>query len=141
LASPSFQQPLDYDTNANSVVRMTAGEVRRRLTQYHVKAAPDDEPIIELPQGSCVPGFHFQEDNEVAVAAPSVLEITAAWHRSDSAFSEHARTSERVLEHRPTQLEKGNYEIVLSSDQVNGLANPPKVIAVYFWLTGAVCLA
>jgi len=52
-----FQQPLDYDTNANSVVRVTAGDVRRRLAQYYIEANAGDELLIELPLGSYVPEF------------------------------------------------------------------------------------
>ena len=56
-----FHQPLDYDTNANSVVRVTAGEIRRRLAQYYLEADPGNEILIELPLGSYVPEFHLYE--------------------------------------------------------------------------------
>jgi hypothetical protein len=55
-----FQQPLNYDTNANSVVRVTAGEIRRRLAQYYLEANLEDEILIELPVGSYVPKFHIR---------------------------------------------------------------------------------
>lgn len=56
-----FHQPLNYDTNANSVVRVTAGEIRRRLAQYYLEANLEDEILIELPVGSYVPRFHIPD--------------------------------------------------------------------------------
>jgi hypothetical protein len=56
-----FHQPLNYDTNANSVVRVTAGEIRRRLAQYYLEANLEDEIVIELPLGSYVPEFRVHD--------------------------------------------------------------------------------
>lgn len=50
-----------YDTNADPVVRITAGEVRKRLTQYYYDPAHRGELVIELPTGSYVPLFREPE--------------------------------------------------------------------------------
>ncbi len=50
-----------YDANADPIVRITAGEVRKRLVQYYYDASHDGELIIELPIGSYVPAFHAPE--------------------------------------------------------------------------------
>ncbi len=50
-----------YDANADPIVRITAGEVRKRLVQYYYDAAHDGELVIELPIGSYVPVFHAPE--------------------------------------------------------------------------------
>lgn len=52
-----FGRSPTYDANANPVVRITAGEVRKRLIQYYYDAGHDGEVIIELPVGSYVPVF------------------------------------------------------------------------------------
>jgi len=80
-----FQQPLDYDTNANSVVRVTAGEVRRRLAQFYIEADAGNELLIELPLGSYVPEFRLMEavtSHAVALTEPmeSVLAQTEELH-------------------------------------------------------------
>src|ERR1700683_5402761 len=50
-----FQRDPDYATGDDSVVRVNAGEVRRRLEQYYY-AAPTDTPVrIEIPLGSYLP--------------------------------------------------------------------------------------
>jgi len=55
-----FERTSDYDTGDDSIVRVTANEVRKRLGQYYGQSA-DAHPIqIELPRGSYVPEFRVQ---------------------------------------------------------------------------------
>lgn len=56
-----FGRAPSYDANADPVVRITAGEVRKRLTQYYYDPAHRGEMIIELPTGSYVPLFREAE--------------------------------------------------------------------------------
>lgn len=53
-----FQRPPNYDTNADTVVRYTAGEVRKRLSLYYHEHEPSSGVQISLPAGSYVPEFH-----------------------------------------------------------------------------------
>lgn len=53
----AFNRNPTYDANADPVVRITAGEVRKRLSQYYYDSAHDGELVIELPTGSYVPLF------------------------------------------------------------------------------------
>lgn len=53
-----FHRAPDYDTNADPVVRVTAGEVRKRLAQYYQATEHTDEIRIDLPTGSYVPRFY-----------------------------------------------------------------------------------
>jgi hypothetical protein len=50
-----FHRPPDYDTNADTVVRYTAGEVRKRLSLYYHHHPSRLQ--ISLPAGSYVPEF------------------------------------------------------------------------------------
>jgi hypothetical protein len=52
-----FGRSPTYDANADPVVRITAGEVRKRLSIYYYDAAHSGELVIELPIGSYVPIF------------------------------------------------------------------------------------
>lgn len=56
-----FGRSPSYDANSDPVVRITAGEVRKRLTQYYYDPAHRGEMIIELPTGSYVPLFREAE--------------------------------------------------------------------------------
>lgn len=55
-----FDRPSDYDTGDDSIVRVTANEVRKRLGQFY-RESPVIHPIqIELPRGAYVPEFRVQ---------------------------------------------------------------------------------
>jgi hypothetical protein len=56
-----FGRSPSYDANADPVVRITAGEVRKRLVQYYYDSTHDGELVIELPIGSYVPLFRAAE--------------------------------------------------------------------------------
>ena len=59
IGAKLFQRPVGYATGDDPVVRVQAGEVRRRLEQYH-HAALNHSPVrIELPVGSYAPEFRW----------------------------------------------------------------------------------
>jgi hypothetical protein len=69
-----FSRTPGYDANADPVVRVTAGEIRKRLAQYYYDPAHGDEIRVELPTGSYVPVFQrFQESVNEPVKPPVAL--------------------------------------------------------------------
>ena len=56
-----FGRTPTYDANADPIVRITAGEVRKRLSLYYYDSAHAGELVIELPVGSYVPVFRWPE--------------------------------------------------------------------------------
>jgi hypothetical protein len=67
-----FDRPPTYDTNADTVVRYTAGEVRKRLLLYYHEQGRSSQIRISLPAGSYVPEFlHEPEDQQEAGADPA----------------------------------------------------------------------
>lgn len=66
-----FGRSPSYDANSDPVVRITAGEVRKRLTQYYYDPTHRGELIVELPTGSYVP--IFREPERVAEPEPVAL--------------------------------------------------------------------
>ena len=65
-----FGRAPTYDANADPVVRITAGEVRKRLSQYYYDSTHDGELVIELPIGSYVPLFHAFELPQLEASTP-----------------------------------------------------------------------
>src|SRR6201994_3296697 len=55
IAVEVFGRSPTYDANADPVVRITAGEVRKRLSLYYYDSSHAGELVIELPLGSYVP--------------------------------------------------------------------------------------
>jgi len=70
-----FQRTADYDTNADTVVRYTAGEVRKRLTLYYHQHEASHGVQISLPVGSYAPQFLKVREPEIETASPATLQI------------------------------------------------------------------
>jgi hypothetical protein len=85
IGAKLFQRPAGYATGDDPVVRVQAGEVRRRLEQYHHAATHPSPVRIELPVGSYAPTFQWATPDAVTpeeaphVAAPSIAKT--GWRR------------------------------------------------------------
>ncbi len=62
-----FGRDPDYDTNADPVVRITAGEVRKRIAQYYQAPGNEHEVRIDIPLGSYQPRFYRYSAEKVHV--------------------------------------------------------------------------
>jgi hypothetical protein len=71
IGTDLFNRPADYATGDDSVVRVHAGEVRRRLENYYQAHPAGSRVRIELPLGSYAPEFRWiQNESPVAVPEP-----------------------------------------------------------------------
>jgi hypothetical protein len=73
-----FHRLLDYDTNLDPVVRLCAGEVRKRLAQYYQSSAHVGELRIDLNPGSYVPVFSAPAPQLPNVGESPTIEMIAA---------------------------------------------------------------
>ena len=64
-----FGRPADYDPSTDSVVRIAAGEVRKRMALYFSEH-PDTPVRIELPFGSYTAEFHFRPQPPIDTVTP-----------------------------------------------------------------------
>jgi hypothetical protein len=71
-----FGRDPGYDTGQDPVVRMTATEVRKRLSQYYQLAEHAAEPVITYQPGSYVPEFFAPSRRQFPGAAPT-LSVTS----------------------------------------------------------------
>ncbi len=73
-----FGRAADYDTSSDPVVRITAGEIRKRIALYYQDSKDQQELVVELPVGSYHPEFHNfarpspAADQDVTAAGKSV---------------------------------------------------------------------
>jgi hypothetical protein len=63
-----FHRPADYDSSSDTVVRVAAGEVRRRLALVYHESEGEQTIEISLPTGSYVPEFHRITSQELALS-------------------------------------------------------------------------
>src|SRR3984885_6224877 len=69
IGAEMFGRPVSYDTGSDSVVRVRASEVRKKLALYSSESSnPQPAMRIELPSGSYVPRFHFESGEAPQIA-------------------------------------------------------------------------
>jgi hypothetical protein len=77
-----FGKDPTYDTTDDPIVRVTAGEIRKRIAQYYQEPGHEHEIKVSLPAGSYAPQFCFPEEvkSVAIVAAPAdpALELSPA---------------------------------------------------------------
>jgi hypothetical protein len=66
-----FGRDASYDTNGDSIVRVTASDVRKRLLRFYKNSAPS-ALRIQLPSGSYIPEFHYVVDESSYSPIPAV---------------------------------------------------------------------
>jgi len=62
-----FDRP-DFDPRADPIVRVEAGKLRTRLTEYYGSAGKNSSVIIDMPKGAYVPRFSLGEEIPFAAA-------------------------------------------------------------------------
>ena len=70
IGAEVFGRRADYDTGDDSIVRVKASEVRRRLAQHYMESGAPHGVQIELPPGSYTPEFRSGEVPPPPAARP-----------------------------------------------------------------------
>jgi TolB-like protein/Flp pilus assembly protein TadD len=78
IGAEMFGRPIGYDTGSDSVVRVKATEVRKKLAQYYLERQTKPAIRIELASGSYVPRFHFETLEETPPPKTEVLRLISA---------------------------------------------------------------
>ncbi|WP_263409440.1 hypothetical protein [Terriglobus tenax] len=131
-----FQRPPDYDTNADTIVRFTAGEVRKRLSLYY-HDHPDGRVQITLPSGSYTPEFLIADEPAAGAILikeeASAVPVTQVWGAEAAAVDRGDRVSLRD-KRRPVWI-AGISLLLLAAIAVTGWRfrpHPPDVLD-QFW--------
>jgi hypothetical protein len=126
-----FERPSSYDTNADTVVRYTAGEVRKRLSLYYHELGHKPAIHISLPAGSYVPEF---------LPASAEPDSAAAAHAAEPATVQDATASKRLLE--PISAWPSTHGLsVLEPHRDLAPAKSSRHFSRIFWLIFAASLA
>jgi hypothetical protein len=59
IGASVFEREPDYDTGGDSIVRVKASELRKRLAQYYQDSGSDSTVQIQMPAGSYSPEFRW----------------------------------------------------------------------------------
>lgn len=77
-----FGRSVDYETATDSIVRVRANDVRRRLTQYYSTSSSEVKVRIEIPAGGYVPEFQWHTNPAPDDTAKLAALPTDEWNLS-----------------------------------------------------------
>lgn len=95
-----FDRPHDYDVANDPVVRLVAGETRKRLAQYYIQQDHAKELRIDLLPGSYVPNIYWPHLSEPPHSVVSEVSHTPEVE-NDNSTDTHTRTVVTAPEERP----------------------------------------
>ena len=73
IAIEVFGRPADFDAQSDPLVRVEAGRLRRRLTEYYADEGRDDPVRIELPRGRYFTTCSYHSRDAAAQPSAAVL--------------------------------------------------------------------
>lgn len=88
-----FGRQPDYDTNEDPIVRVTAGEVRKRLAQYYHESGHENELRVELLQFSYVPVFQWTQSESFSTSISPASTHSNEWVDASSAPRRHWKSA------------------------------------------------
>ncbi len=93
IGSAVFERPVDYDTSADTIVRVNATELRKRIEAYFESEGVHETLVMEIPRGSYLPVFRNQaaEPRTSAEITGRPAAVTEVPHR----ISANQRTFDR----------------------------------------------
>jgi len=71
LATEVFGRPPDFDPHLDSTIRVQAGRLRVKLTEYYGSLGASDRIVVELPKGSYALAFHHRPATPVPTVPPA----------------------------------------------------------------------
>ncbi len=79
-----FGRPADFDASQDTLVRVHASQLRKKLQQYFSEEGKDETSVIELPKGGYTPVFKPRDTIAIEPtlpppAEPKAKRIPAAW--------------------------------------------------------------
>src|SRR6201993_4174402 len=60
IATEVFGRQQDFDPHVDSMVRVQAGRLRTKLTEYYASEGLEDAILVELPKGTYGLSFHLR---------------------------------------------------------------------------------
>src|SRR4051794_3416943 len=60
IATEVFGRPRDFDPQHDSTIRVQAGRLRLKLSEYYASEGAEDTLVVEMPKGSYLVSFHHR---------------------------------------------------------------------------------
>jgi hypothetical protein len=76
IATEVFGRSEDFDPQVDSMVRVQAGRLRLKLTEYYNTEGLEDPIVVELPKGTYVVSFHPRNTAAMSKVSPGATQIS-----------------------------------------------------------------
>jgi len=86
IATEVFGRPANYDPQIDSAVRVQAGRLRTKLSEYYASEGSHDPVLIELPKGSYALNVHYRTP-EISEPQPHSVEPPPAPPEKKKSFT------------------------------------------------------
>ncbi len=91
VAQGVFGGDENFDPETNTIVRVEAGRLRRRISEYYLSTGRDDPIIIDIPKGTYAPVFRRRKiansDKDAQVAGSGAKEVRTLQWRTVAALA------------------------------------------------------
>lgn len=88
IATEVLGRPPGFDPQSDSTVRVQAGRLRVKLTEYYTHEGPEDPIVVEIPKGSYALTFHVRAPKPGTQLAPTLV-LEPGPKKERAAFSTH----------------------------------------------------
>ena len=129
-----FGRALDYETSSDPIVRVVAGELRRRIALYF-SLHPESAAFFDLPTGSYLMQFHFPGSDESRATPEALSDEQAEINEILASFEEDPcpESSPATLNHAATRNDAEVDEAAEVQHPVLQPASPAPVPAHTHW--------
>lgn len=101
IAVEALGREPSFDPQADPIVRVEAGRLRRALARYYAGEGRNDPLVIELPRGTYVPVFHWRDGEwrrpMPGAKTPDRAAMTAAHWPDLAAFQRECETLRQIV--------------------------------------------
>lgn len=113
IGSAVFERPADYDTSVDTIVRVNATELRKRIETYFNAEGLHEPVIMEIPRGSYIPVFRPRPiETQIDIGGPGEAGVHAS--ETSNVIPETRHSSERHRWMTPAWIASGTTIVVLA---------------------------
>jgi hypothetical protein len=128
-----FGKDPDYDTASDPIVRVTAGEIRKRIALYYQESGHEHELQISLPPGSYVPRFHWPRNSSEALSLAEAVQPSMPAPEPQAAPESIAAVPDRVFSRKRLPVVAGVVVFVVLATAEWQFAWPRQSVLDRFW--------
>lgn len=107
IATEVFGRNEDYNPRIDSTVRVQAGRLRTKLSEYYSTEGKSDRVLIDLPKGQYTPTFSYVQKEDSLVNGKTSTEVGLAKQQNSGLPIAATASQSRPVDHRSERYAQG----------------------------------